>query len=60
MTTCVHVRSTERRAALTIVWHNSQISTLSEIFISWNDIVSAAEEAVTKLEKEQNQELDIS
>lgn len=37
-----------------------QISTLSEIFVSWNDIVSAAEDAVTKLEKERNKELDFA
>jgi hypothetical protein len=31
----------------------SQVSTLSEVFISWNDIVSSAEETVARLEREQ-------
>jgi len=38
----------------------SQISTLSELFVSWNDIVSEAEATVTRLEKQKQQALDIS
>ncbi|ORY78444.1 hypothetical protein BCR35DRAFT_279742 [Leucosporidium creatinivorum] len=52
--------SLEARTNALLSRYNDYISTLSEIFISWNDIVSAAEEAVTRLEKERNQELDIS
>lgn len=36
----------------------AQISTLSELFVSWNDIMSAMEDTVTKLEKEKHRQLD--
>lgn len=37
-----------------------QINTLSEIFVSWNDIVSSAEEEIAKLEREQSKGEDVS
>ncbi|KDE08062.1 hypothetical protein MVLG_01762 [Microbotryum lychnidis-dioicae p1A1 Lamole] len=36
------------------------ISTLSEVFVQWNDIVSEAEQEVTRIEKSRNPSLDIS
>jgi len=47
-------------AQLTTFHAVEQITNLSELFVSWNDLVTEAEEAVTKLEKERNQPLDIS
>ncbi|SGY72659.1 BQ5605_C005g03194 [Microbotryum silenes-dioicae] len=43
-------------------WSTStaQISTLSEVFVQWNDIVSEAEQEVTRIEKSRNPSLDIS
>ncbi|SCZ97708.1 BZ3500_MvSof-1268-A1-R1_Chr4-3g07393 [Microbotryum saponariae] len=38
----------------------AQISTLSEVFVQWNDIVSEAEQEVTRIEKNRNPSLDIS
>lgn len=37
-----------------------QITNLSELFVSWNELVSEAEDAVTKLEKKRDESLDIS
>jgi maltooligosyltrehalose synthase len=34
----------------------AQISTLSEIFVSWHEVVSAAEERLTMLEREKAKE----
>ena len=37
-----------------------QINTLSEIFVSWNDIVASAEEEIARLEREQSKGEDVS
>ncbi|KAI5480796.1 hypothetical protein MNV49_007206 [Pseudohyphozyma bogoriensis] len=50
--------SLEARTNKLLAEYNDYISTLSEIFISWNDIVSSAEEEVRKLERERSKELD--
>ena len=38
----------------------AQISTMSELFVSWDDLLTEAETALTRLEKARDQPLDIS
>ncbi|GAA5837695.1 hypothetical protein JCM5353_003820 [Sporobolomyces roseus] len=52
--------SLEARTNTLLRNYNDYITNLSELFVSWNDLVTEAEETVTKLEKERNQPLDIS
>ncbi|KAK4703619.1 hypothetical protein P7C70_g2597, partial [Phenoliferia sp. Uapishka_3] len=52
--------SLEARTNALLSRYNEYIDTLSEIFISWNDIISSAEEEITKLEKERFKGEDIS
>ncbi|KAM0753927.1 hypothetical protein T439DRAFT_353679 [Meredithblackwellia eburnea MCA 4105] len=40
--------------------YNDYISTLSEIFVSWNDIISSAEEEVARIESERAKGDDVS
>ncbi|GAA6036978.1 hypothetical protein JCM8097_005488 [Rhodosporidiobolus ruineniae] len=51
--------SLEARTTNLLQQYNDYISTLSELFVSWNDIVSEAEDAVTRLEKQKTQAYDI-
>ncbi|KAK4053677.1 hypothetical protein OIV83_001333 [Microbotryomycetes sp. JL201] len=39
--------------------YNAHISSLSERFVAWNDLLTAAEDAITKLEKQRSKPLDI-
>uniref|UniRef100_A0A0K3CGQ0 Dynactin subunit 3 n=1 Tax=Rhodotorula toruloides TaxID=5286 RepID=A0A0K3CGQ0_RHOTO len=50
--------SLELRTTGLLQRYNDYISTLSELFVSWNDIMSAMEDTVTKLEKEKHRQLD--
>ncbi|GAA5912732.1 hypothetical protein JCM5296_006553 [Sporobolomyces johnsonii] len=52
--------SLEARTTALLQRYNNYISTLSELFISWNDIISEAEDAVDRLERERSKALDIS
>ncbi|GAA5959457.1 hypothetical protein JCM21900_003762 [Sporobolomyces salmonicolor] len=52
--------SLEARTTALLQRYNDYISTLSELFVSWNDIISEAEDTVDRLEKERNKPLDIS
>ncbi|BGP13615.1 hypothetical protein JCM10213_007791 [Rhodosporidiobolus nylandii] len=45
--------SLEARTTALLQQYNDYISTLSELFVTWNDVLSEAEDAVTKLEREQ-------
>ncbi|BGP22581.1 hypothetical protein Rt10032_c08g3451 [Rhodotorula toruloides] len=48
----------EQRTTTLLQRYNNYISTLSELFVSWNDIMSEMEDTVTKLEKEKHRQLD--
>ncbi|KAJ8295276.1 hypothetical protein OF846_001525 [Rhodotorula toruloides] len=50
--------SLEQRTTTLLQRYNDYISTLSELFVSWNDIMSEMEDSVTKLEKEKHRQLD--
>ncbi|GAA5877401.1 hypothetical protein JCM16303_003317 [Sporobolomyces ruberrimus] len=52
--------SLEERTTVLLQRYNDYITDLSELFISWNDLLTEAEETVTKLEKQRDQTLDIS
>ncbi|GAA5954383.1 hypothetical protein JCM3765_004443 [Sporobolomyces pararoseus] len=52
--------SLEDRTTVLLQQYNDYITELSELFISWNDLISEAEATVTKLEKQKNRTLDIS
>ncbi|KAL8293116.1 hypothetical protein RQP46_000810 [Phenoliferia psychrophenolica] len=52
--------SLEARTTALLSRYNEYINTLSEIFVSWNDIVSSAEEEIAKLEREQSKGEDVS
>ncbi|GAA5868826.1 hypothetical protein JCM8547_002840 [Rhodosporidiobolus lusitaniae] len=51
--------SLEQRTTALLQQYNDYISTLSELFVSWNDILAEAENAVTRLEKERNRGYDV-
>ncbi|GAA6003244.1 hypothetical protein JCM10207_001822 [Rhodosporidiobolus poonsookiae] len=51
--------SLEARTTALLQQYNDYIANLSELFVSWNDILSEAEDAVTKLEKEQSTGFDV-
>ncbi|BGO89368.1 hypothetical protein NBRC10512_006282 [Rhodotorula toruloides] len=50
--------SFDQRTTTLLQRYNNYISTLSELFVSWNDIMSEMEDTVTKLEKEKHRQLD--
>ncbi|GAA6060149.1 hypothetical protein JCM10212_001446 [Sporobolomyces blumeae] len=50
----------EQRTTTLLQRYNDHIATLSELFVAWNDIITEAEDAVDRLEKQRNQPLDIS
>ncbi|GAA5983415.1 hypothetical protein JCM5350_007642 [Sporobolomyces pararoseus] len=52
--------SLEDRTTVLLQRYNDYITELSELFISWNDLITEAEATVTKLEKQKNRTLDIS
>lgn len=52
--------SLEKRTNDLLAHYNEYIGTLSEIFVSWNDVVSSAEQAVSKLEKARSTVLDVA
>ncbi|GAA5896672.1 hypothetical protein JCM6882_005756 [Rhodosporidiobolus microsporus] len=52
--------SLETRTTSLLHQYNNYISTLSELFVSWNDVLSEAEDALSKLEKERNRGYDIA
>ncbi|GAA5847884.1 hypothetical protein JCM3766R1_003169 [Sporobolomyces carnicolor] len=52
--------SLEDRTMILLQQYNDYITNLSELFVSWNELVSEAEDAVTKLEKKRDESLDIS
>lgn len=50
----------EARMTLLLQRYNHHISTMSELFVSWDDLLTEAETALTRLEKARDQSLDIS
>ncbi|GAA5904015.1 uncharacterized protein JCM6883_002055 [Sporobolomyces salmoneus] len=52
--------SLEDRTMILLQQYNDYITNLSELFVSWNDLITEAETTVTKLEKQRNESLDIS
>ncbi|GAA5881010.1 hypothetical protein JCM1840_007218 [Sporobolomyces johnsonii] len=52
--------SLEARTTALLQRYNNYISTLSELFVSWNDIISEAEHTVDRLERERSKAFDIS
>ncbi|GAA5833822.1 hypothetical protein JCM11251_005975 [Rhodosporidiobolus azoricus] len=51
--------SLETRTTALLQQYNDYISTLSELFVSWNDVLSEAEDVLTKVERERNKGYDI-
>ncbi|GAA6013119.1 hypothetical protein JCM11491_005187 [Sporobolomyces phaffii] len=52
--------SLEDRTTSLLRQYNDYITDLSELFVDWNDLLTAAEDAVAKLEKRRHESLDIS
>ncbi|GAA5966828.1 hypothetical protein JCM8115_002285 [Rhodotorula mucilaginosa] len=50
----------EARMTVLLQRYNHHISTMSELFVSWDDLLTEAETALTRLEKARDQPLDIS
>ncbi|GAA5978569.1 hypothetical protein JCM10908_004408 [Rhodotorula pacifica] len=50
----------EARTTVLLQRYNHYISTMSELFVSWDDLLTEAETALTRMEKARDQPLDIS